>query len=807
MNIRQDARHAMRGLRRNPAFAATAVTTLALAIGGNTAMFTVIRAVLLKPLAYRDPDSLVHISGGATPLRFSEMRSAADSIADFGAFTSQENVTLAGRGEPEVLKGVHVSANFLRILGVGPLRGRGFLPQEEAPGGAPVAMISAALWQRRFGGDPRISGRTANLGGTSYTVVGVLPPRFEFPYAGLDVWMTAPTEWPPIPPKSRALSPFLTVFGRLRQGVSLRQAEAEMKVIRRQYASAHPAMLDAKPKTPLEVTPMKDDLVANVRSMLWMMFGALGLVLLIACANVGGLLLVRGASRSREFAIRAALGAARARLIAQLLMESILLSCFGGAAGVAMAAVLLRTMSRATALHLPRATEIGLDWMVIAFAAAVSIAAGVLFGLAPAVGASRTDLIRVLRGGGESSARGAPGGALAGVNLRSLLSVGQVALSTVLLIGAVLLMESVAHLRGLDLGFNPANLLTMYISLPPLRYDSDQKMSRFFEQLVERTAALPGVHGAAAAMSLPMTAYPGIPIQDAARPPLPLNERPIAKYFPVTPGYFRTLGIPLRRGRDFAERDTKAAQRVAIIDETLARRLWPAYPDGPDPIGRRLLVGGVNPKPAEIVGIVANVRQSLEGSQWPDSVYVSFAQSPMPFAMLAVRTSGNPLAFTTAVRDEVRALDPDQPIADMQTMDDLVEAEVGQRALLVKLLGSFAMVALLLALIGVYGVTAYSASQRTQEMGIRRALGAQQSDILRLVIGQGFMLALSGVAAGLAGAFALTRVMNSLLFHVSATDPATFAGVALLFLLVAVAASYIPARRATRIDPTAALRV
>jgi putative ABC transport system permease protein len=805
--IWQDVRYALRTMRGKPAFAATAVLTLALAIGGNAAMFTIIRAVLLKPLQYSEPDRLVRISGGATPTRFAEMKTAAHSFTDLAAFTGGDDVTLATGAEPEVLKSVRVSAGFLGVPGVKPLLGRDFRPEEDTPGGAPVAMISAELWQRRFAGDPHIAGKTATLEATPHTIIGVLPPHFAFPFPDVDVWMTAPSERPSMPARVRALSPFLNVAGRLKAGVSLAQANAEMQVIHRQYAMAHPAMLDARAKTPVEVTPMKDALVASVRSMLWMLFGAVGFVLLIACGNVASLLLARASFRTREFAVRAALGAPRRRLIGQLLVESLLLSLAGGALGALLAAWSLRAIPHITAFDLPRAGEIQMDWMVVAFTAALSIVTGVFFGLAPSLGASRPDLIDTLRASGQAAAQAGSRRFPASVNLRGLLVVGQIALSIVLLIGAALLVESIARMRHVDVGFNAANLLTMRVSLPPVRYDTDQKRASFFQQAVERTESLAGVRNAAAALFLPMMGYAGTPVQDAAKPPLKLNERPIATILVVTPGYFRTLGIPLKRGRDFGEQDTAEAQRVAVIDEALARRFWPAYPDGPDPVGQRLLVGGINRKPAEIIGIAANVHQTIETSAWPESVYVAFPQNPEPFAVLAIRTTGDPLRFARAVREQVLALDRDQPVADVATMDDLVEAQVGERRLLMMVLETFAGVALLLALIGIYGVIAYSVAQRTQEVGIRRALGAQQSDILWLVIGQGFALTVAGIAIGLGGAYALTRVMETLLFHVSATDPATFAGIALFFLLVALAASYIPARRAARIDPMAALRV
>lgn len=384
--------------------------------------------------------------------------------------------------------------------------------------------------------------------------------------------------------------------------------------------------------------------------------------------------------------------------------------------------------------------------------------------------------------------------------------IGQVALSIVLLIAATLLIESVFRLRGDNPGFNPANLLTMRISLPLARYDTDQKRNAFFAELVRRVELLPGVTSAAAAMTLPMTGYAGTPVQDASEPPLKLNERLIAIIQVVTPGYFHALEIPMLRGRDFSERDREETQRVAIIDENLARRFWPAYPAGMNPVGQHLLIGGVNPQPAEIVGIVANIHQNVENDAWPESVYVSFWQDPLPSAMLAIRAAHAPLPLTASVRKKVQALDRDEPVSDVQTMEELVEAQLGQRHLLMMLLGSFAVVAVVLSLVGIYGVIAYSVTQRTHEVGIRRALGAQEGDILWLIMQQGFQLALAGAVLGVVGAFALTRVMKTLLFHVSATDPATFIATALLFIGVALGASYVPARRATRIDPTQALR-
>jgi predicted permease len=599
----------------------------------------------------------------------------------------------------------------------------------------------------------------------------------------------------------------LDVFGRLKPGVSMEQANAEMAVVHRRYALAHPAMLDAKPKGTTEVRAMKDEIVSGVRTALWMLFGAVGFVLMIACANVASLLLARASSRAREFAVRSALGASRLRLIGQLLTESVLLSFSGGLIGVFLATLILQAVPKITAIELPRASEIQLDWIVLAYAMALSILTGVLFGLAPSLSASQLDLVSMLRGSGVAANPDAHARVFAGMSGRGLLVVGQVALSVVLLIGAALLMRSVAQLRRADLGFNSENLLTLRVTLPLARYDTDQKRASFFQDLVARVRSLPDVRSATAAMFLPMTGYIGSPIQDAGKPLLKLNERPLATILIVTPDYFRTLEIPIQRGRDFTLQDDGKMRQVAIVDETTARRFWPEYPAGPDPIGRHLLIGGVNAQPVEIVGIAAHIHQNLENSAWPETVYEPLAQGPPPFAMLAVKTGGDPLRLTKPIREQVRAIDRDQPVVKARTMNDLLDEELGQRLLILRLLGSFAGVALLLALIGIYGAVSYSVTLRVHELGVRGALGARQSQLLGLVMRQGLSLTLAGIGLGIGGALLLTRVMQSLLFQVSAFDPAIFAGIGLLFALMATAATYIPARRAMRVDPMTALRV
>jgi predicted permease len=798
-SIGNDLRYALRSLRKNPAFAATAILTLALGIGGNTAIFAIIRTVLLKPLAYHDPDRLVQISGSATSVRFDDMKDAARSYAGLGDYLgSVFDVTLTGGSEPEVRKGVSVSANFLKILEVPPLLGRGFRPEEDNAGAPPVAMISAELWRKRFDSDPSVLSKTLTLAAKPYTIVGVLPEGFQFPNADVDVWMPRPADF------VNTSSPLLVIFGRLNPGVSLAQATSELAVLNQHYRTAHPGMLDGKPNTVEQVKPLRDELVSDVRFMLWLLFGAVGFVLLIACANIASLLLARGASRSREFAVRASIGASRGRLIRQLLAESLVLALGGAALGVLLARWSLMWIAHLVAEDLPRSGEIRLDGMVLGFAVLLALATGLFFGLIPSLGASRPDLIAVLRASGEAASSSGKRRLTLGLSARGLLVIGQVALSMVLLIGAALLLQSLLRLYGVNPGFDTSHLLTMHISLPPARYDTPRKQAAFFDEIAQRVQSLPGVRGAAATFTLPMMIFPRTPVQLANQPPLPLNQRQLAAVQNVTTGYFHTLGVPLKRGRLFTERDLADAPLAAIVNESLAHALWPAYPNGLDPVGQRIFVG-IKPNPVEVVGIVADVHQVLEQDPLP-AVFRPFDQYPLVSAAFMVRTMGDPLQSVHAVREQVLAVDRDQPISAVQTMDDLMQAAGSERRSPLLLLGCFAGAALLLAMIGIYGVIAYSVAQRTQEVGIRRALGAQDGDILRLVVGQGLALTIAGVALGLAGALALTRVLTDLLFHTSSLDPATFIAVALLFIAVAFAASYIPARRAARIDPMAALR-
>ncbi|MGA2574819.1 MAG: ABC transporter permease [Bryobacteraceae bacterium] len=817
-DVRLDVCYAVRTARKNPAFAATATIVLALGIGGNAAMFSVIRAVLLRPLPYEDADRLVQVSvdnprrpapGGAfTGLRYTEMRQTARSFLSIGAFSRfTEDMALSDGGDPEMLKGARVSANFLDILGVRPVLGRAFIPAEDTPGGPPVAMLSSRLWKRRFAADPSLAGKTVILNAVPYTVAGVLPAGFEFPNPELDVWVTRPAETSALPARFWPFVATLEGFARLGPRAGLQQARAEAAVLNRQYVTANPGRMDAFPGTTVRLTPLKERLVADVRPMLWMLFGAVGFVLLIACANVASLLLTRSTWRAREFAVRAAIGAARTRLIAQSLTESVVLAGAGGLLGMLLAKWALAAITRMPAFTVPRAGEIQLDGTVLAFSVVVSCLTGILSGLIPALQSPAWNIADLLRESGATAGRA--GRALWGMsNSRSLLAIAQIALSIVLLIGAALLIESVAKLRGVNPGLQPANLFTARIALSPARYDTNPKILAFFDEVLRRTNSLPGVRGAALALALPQSVALRTNVQVGEQPEGDVSKWPMCQIQSVTPGYFHLLGIPVRQGREFDDRDSRpGAPPVAIVNESLARLFAPGGYNWAGLIGQVMREGMDRTGWMQIVGIVGDVREAGLAAEATPEFYVTPRTHNSRTAYLVARTGTNPLRLTAAIRSQVLAVDRDQPISNVATMDQIVESSIGSRRLTMLLLGLFAAVALLLATVGIYGAIAFSGAQRTQELGIRRALGAQSHDIMRLMLGQGLALALAGSALGIAGALLLTRVIRGLLFHISPTDPATYVGIALLWTVVALAASYIPARRAARIDPAHALRV
>ena len=813
-NLAKDVMYAGRTLRKSPGFAAAAVLTLALGIGGITAMFTLIRTLLLKPPDYSDPDRLVtllvsaprpgQMDIGFNRIRYRELQ-AAPCFSAFAAAGIPETVTLyTAKGEPVPLREAHVSANFLDVLGVQPALGRGFLRGEDLTGGPDVALISHDLW-KRLGGSRAIVGSAISLDAKPYTVAGVLPPHFAYPRPGFDVWVPRPWEWSEVAPNLWDRVPDLAVLARLRPQVTLNQSRAQLNVLSRQYALAHPGLPGADPHATVRVERLEDSLVRDRRPLLWMLFDAVAFVLLIVCANIAGLLLARSAGRLREYSVRCALGATRWRLTQQMLAESLSLALIGGLLGIPLANAILAALLRFGPIDQPQAYAIRVDGAVLAFTAAVSLAAGLAFGLLPSLRFSRPDLAGFLREQGALAGHAARPRRFLAWGGRGLLVVAQVAFSVVLLVGACLMLESFVRLRDVEPGFQAVHRLTMQIALAPARYGTNHMKQAFWNELVERVRSIPGVLDAAVARSLPTTVSDEVMVRPADKSPEDRRDRPLADAQSITPDYFRAFGIPLVRGRGFSPQDSDGAPLVAVINETLARRFWPAYPGGEDPIGRILLLGGKG-TPLEIVGIAADVHQDGLASGIQPEVYAPATQYPPQTAYLVVRTAGPSLDLAKAVRGQVTATDPSLSVSQIQSMSQALSATLGSRRLTLILLGAFALMAVLITVMGIYGVIAFLVVERTQEFGIRQALGACRLEIQRLVVGRGLRLILGGLIIGVPAAAALTRLMRASLFHVSATDPWTYGGVCVLFLAVGLAACYLPARRATRMDPSAALR-
>ncbi len=807
----QDLRYGARMLLKKPGFTLIAVLTLALGIGANTALFSVIDAVLLRPLPFARPERLVTLKSvdtkrgeglQATYPDFNDWRAQNRSFEKLAAFRGRD-LMLTGWGEAARLRGAVVTSDLFPLLGVAPRRGRGFTAEEDRAGGH-ATVLSYAAWRDRFNADETIIGRTVTLNGLSYQVVGVMPAGFAFPLAvaePAEMWISAG-----IDDEGRASltrqrgNHAVEVIGRLRDDVSLAQAQAEMARIaqglERQYA-------DTNHNLGVRAVPFHERLVGNVSWALWLLFGAVGCVLLIACANVANLLLARAAGRQREMAIRAALGAHPWRVRRQLLTESLVLSLGGGAIGLLLAWWGAEWLVNLAPNGLPRATDTTLDLRVLGFTLLVSALTGLLFGLAPAWHVSKPDLTFALKEGG----RGAGGGSR-GNRVRQGLIVAQVAVAFVLLTGAGLLLHSFWKLQRVDPGFDPRNLLTFRLSLPATKYREPQQIETFHGQLQERLRALPGVANASAATVVPLTgqnAQLGFSIEGA--PTEPNRPFPHESFHRVVrPGYLQTMGIPLVAGRDFDARDTREANAVVIINETLARRHFPNQ----NPLGRR-----INPSFAtdsrgilwrEIVGVVKDVHHAGLNAEPGAECYVPHQQAPFGNITVVARATREPGSLIAAVRGQVQALDRDLPVYNIKTLDEYLVLSVAQQRFQTLLLAIFAGLALLLVAVGLYGVMAYSVAQRTHELGLRVALGAQTRDVLRLVVAHGLGLTLAGVVIGVAGALALTRVMKTLLYGISATDPLTFLGVAALLIAVALLACYLPARRATKVDPMVALR-
>ena len=803
--LAQDTSYGARMLVRSPAFTAAAILALALGIGATTAVFSVVNAVLLRPLPYPAADRLVvMLHRGVNPVapaNFVDWRRQSTVFERLGA-ADLWSPNLTGGDVPETVKGLRLSADVFPMLGVPPLLGRALLLREEEPGQDRVAILGYALWQRRFGGDAGIVGRTITLNGEAYTVVGVMPRGFSFP----PFWATGTELWAPLALGDRAASrtgQSLRVFGRLKPGVSLDQARAEMGTITARLESEYPGT-----NRNVVVRRLDDAVVGDVRSALLVLLGAVGFVLLIACANVAHMLLARAAARQREVALRATLGATRARLIRQFLTESVMLGLAGGLAGVLLAMAGMQVLVSLSP-DLPRAETIGLDGAVLAFVVVVSVATGIAFGLVPALPASRRDVSDALKEGARGSTEGA-----GRHRLRSLLVASEFAFALVLSAGAGLMIRSFVALQGIDPGFDPRRVLTMVVSVAGAQEGLPPRRAAFYQGLLERVRALPGVASASAINHLPLAGdIWGWPFNVEGRPLPKPGETPTAAYRVVLPGYFHTMGVPILRGRDIADTDRLDSPGVVVVNEWLAAHHWP----GEDPIGKRMTLEDPreNPSWLTVVGVVKNAVRGDWAAAPDDEIFLPYLQTrsylerptnAYAYLTLVVRASGDPSSLAPAIAGIVSSMDRGVPVSQVQTMDEIVAQSNARPRFYLLLLGAFAAAAVLLAAVGIYGVMSYSVSRRTNEIGVRMALGAKPSDVLRLIVGHGIVVALGGAVVGLAGALGLTRLMSSLLYGVGASDPPTFLAVSLLLGAVALAASYIPARRATRIDPLTALR-
>jgi putative ABC transport system permease protein len=797
----QDVRFGLRLLWKRPGFTAVALAVLALGVGANTAIFSVVNAVHLRPLPYPGAERILAFDGVNPSKGIEESNMSAPDFADWQAqarsfeamsLYTEGGSNLTGGTEPERVTAAWVGADFFRVIGVGAARGRALLPEDDRPGGSPAVVISHGLWQRRFGADPAAVGRTVEMGGRNWEIVGVMPADFDFPQRA-QLWGPLQLDVAKEPRDNRSYN----VLGRLREGGTLEAAQAEMDAISARLAASYGV---TNAGWGVDLDPLKEELVGELKATLFMLLAGVGLLLLIACANVANLLLARASGRRREVALRLALGANRWRVARQMLTESVLLSLAGGALGACVSVWLTDLLVALAPADTPRLSEASADWRVLLFAAGASVLTGVVFGLAPAWQASRYDLNESLKEGG----RGVHGGRS---RARSALVVAEVALSLLLLVGAGLLVKSFARLQAVNPGFDPEGVVTMRVSLPGARYREPARRAEFYAALMEQLKAIPGVESAGATISLPLggsNISVGRSFIREGRPETP-EESQNASYSVITPDYFRAMRVPLRQGRVFDERDQTESAKVVVVNEAFARKAFP----GEDPLGKRIRIWRDEKFLREVVGVVGDTKpDALDAKDAALQMYVPHRQDAGWGGLsLVVRAQGaQPESLVGRVREEVRALDRELPVYDVKTLQQVVANSTAYRRVSMSLMAGFACAALLLAGVGLYGVVSYSVAQRTREIGVRLALGARASDILGLVVRQGMLLTLAGLAVGAAGAFALTRLIAGLLFGVSAADPFVYVVGALLLAAVALVACLVPARRATKVDPMVALR-
>jgi putative ABC transport system permease protein len=800
-NLFKDIRYGVRSFLKRPGFLVIALSTLALGIGATTAMFTVVNSVLLRPLEFPEPERIVSLEGinpalgGASGSNLSvpdiaDWQQQSQSFEQIASFTSGGSFLTFG-DQTERVPASSVSAEFFPLFRINPIAGRWIGPADSQKTGPSVAVISHSLWQRKFGGAANVVNTELKIRGQSWTIVGIMPPGFNYPN-DCELWVPFSPNLATEPRDNR----YVNVIARLKPNVSLAQAQTELDTINQRLAQNYPV---TNTGWGVKLTELRERMVGKLRTSLIILLGAVALVLLIACANVANLLLARAAYRQREIAVRTALGASRVRIVRQLLTESVLLSLVSGLIGLGLSVWLLKLLIAISPANSPRIAEIGIDWRVYIFALAVTILTGLLFGLVPALQSSRPDLNETLkesgRQGGQSGTRNRVG---------SFLIVSEIALSFILLASAGLLIKSFIHLRRIDPGFTPDNVLAFRLAITSPNYNANEKRAQLYRQLVDQLKATPGVQSVGAILSLPLngdTFNLGRSVVPEGVPEVPENAVN-SQHLVITPDYFQTLKIPLKAGRAFNDQDNLDSVKVVIINETFAHRLWP----GQNPIGKRFHIWRDEKFSREVVGVVGNTKQSLD-EEAGNQTYVPVAQDPTWGSLsFVVRTAGEPTAFAGAVREAIQSVDKTLPTYNLKTMDDVVATSAAPRRLPMLLLSAFAGVAMLLAMLGIYGVTSYYVTQRTHEIGVRMALGARFDQILRLVLKQGMVLVIVGVVIGAIGSWFATRLLASLLYGVSVTDSVTFAGVAVLLIVVALLACYIPARRATKVDPMVALR-